>query len=204
MLSINILKDSCPYNFSAQISDLAVVLNPDIFETNIVNITILLGGIIYLGRNVLFAGLSKRQQKILGAVQSCERACTKASVNASTIIDISALIAAYFDTTTEYAKMLDFLISDHIICKGRDIFNASNVEAERLRYFKNYRFAMIAFELFEEIYDYMAFLSIKGFIFRLIIDCGYSYVSFDLEQQIMNHYVSQSQPRSACLTTNKV
>ena len=45
-------------SFSAQISDLSVGLNPDIFETNVVNITILLGGIIYLGSNALSASLS--------------------------------------------------------------------------------------------------------------------------------------------------
>ena len=42
-------------SFSAQISDLSISLNPDIFETNLVNITILLGGIIYLGSNALSA-----------------------------------------------------------------------------------------------------------------------------------------------------
>ena len=59
-------------SFSAQISDLSVGLNPDIFETNVVNITILLGGIIYLGSNALSASLSERQQKILGAIQEAE------------------------------------------------------------------------------------------------------------------------------------
>ena len=59
-------------SFSAQISDLSVGLNPDIFETNVINITILLGGIIYLGSNALSASLSERQQKILGAIQEAE------------------------------------------------------------------------------------------------------------------------------------
>jgi len=54
--------------FSIQISDLSVGLNPDIFETNVINITILLGGIIYLGSNALSASLTERQQKILGAI----------------------------------------------------------------------------------------------------------------------------------------
>ena len=45
-------------SFSVQTSDLAIGLNPDIFETNVVNITILLGGIIYLGSNALSAALS--------------------------------------------------------------------------------------------------------------------------------------------------
>ena len=59
-------------SFSAQISDLSVGLNPDIFETNVINITILVGGIFYLGSNALSASLSERQQKILGAIQEAE------------------------------------------------------------------------------------------------------------------------------------
>ena len=59
-------------SFSGQISDLAIGLNPDIFETNVINITILLGGIIYLGSNALSAALSERQQKIVGAIQEAE------------------------------------------------------------------------------------------------------------------------------------
>jgi len=59
-------------SFSAQVSDLAVGLNPDIFETNVINITILLGGIIYLGSNALSSALEERQQKILGAIQEAE------------------------------------------------------------------------------------------------------------------------------------
>ena len=59
-------------SFSGQISDLSVGLNPDIFETNVINITILLGGVIYLGSNALSAALSERQQKIVGAIQEAE------------------------------------------------------------------------------------------------------------------------------------
>ena len=35
-------------SFSIQVSDLSIALNTDIFESNVINITILLGGIIYL------------------------------------------------------------------------------------------------------------------------------------------------------------
>ena len=59
-------------SFSAQISDLAIGLNPDIFESNIINITLLLGGIIYLGSSALSESLSERQEKIVGAIQEAE------------------------------------------------------------------------------------------------------------------------------------
>merc|ERR1711935_773050 len=41
---------------------LAVSFNPDIFETNIINITLLLGGIVYLGSSALSESLSERQE----------------------------------------------------------------------------------------------------------------------------------------------
>ena len=59
-------------SFSIQVSDLSISLNTDIFETNVINITILLGGIIYLGSGALSTSLSERQQKILGAIQESE------------------------------------------------------------------------------------------------------------------------------------
>jgi F-type H+-transporting ATPase subunit b len=51
---------------------LAVSFNPDIFESNIINITILLGGIIYLGSSALSESLLERQEKIVGAIQEAE------------------------------------------------------------------------------------------------------------------------------------
>jgi len=60
-------------SFSGQISDLSVSLNLDIFETNVVNLVILVGGIFYLGSNLYqqvylnvnrkFWGLFKNQKK---------------------------------------------------------------------------------------------------------------------------------------------
>ena len=57
---------------------LAVSFNPDIFESNIINISLLLGGIIYLGSNALSESLSERQEKIVGAIQEAEERLTQA------------------------------------------------------------------------------------------------------------------------------
>ena len=48
-------------------------------ESNIINITLLLGGIIYLGSSALSESLSERQEKIVGAIQEAE---ASASVDA--------------------------------------------------------------------------------------------------------------------------
>jgi hypothetical protein len=49
-------------SFSTQISD--VSLNTDIFETNLINITILAGGLYYLLSGALSESLSERQQNL--------------------------------------------------------------------------------------------------------------------------------------------
>ena len=59
-------------SFSTQISALEVSLNTDIFETNVINITLLVGGLFYLLSGALSESLSERQQKILGAIQESE------------------------------------------------------------------------------------------------------------------------------------
>jgi F-type H+-transporting ATPase subunit b len=51
---------------------LAISFNPDIFETNVINITILLGGIIKLGSEALGNSLATRQENILGAIKEAE------------------------------------------------------------------------------------------------------------------------------------
>jgi len=66
--------------FSTQ---LAVSFNPDIFESNVINITILLGGIIYLGSNALSETLSERQQTIMGAIQEAEERLQQADIRLS-------------------------------------------------------------------------------------------------------------------------
>eukprot|EP00965_Chrysotila_dentata_P143859 4752677-Pleurochrysis_carterae.AAC.1 len=52
--------------------DSSLGFNPDIFETNVVNLAILVGGVFYLGSNALSESLTERQQRILGAIQESE------------------------------------------------------------------------------------------------------------------------------------
>jgi F-type H+-transporting ATPase subunit b len=59
-------------SFSIQVSDISLGLNPDIFESNVINIAILLGGVIYLGGNALSSNLDERQQNILDEIKGAE------------------------------------------------------------------------------------------------------------------------------------
>ena len=59
-------------SFSTLISEEGGSLLDTIFEANIINLTILVGGLFYLLSGVLSESLSERQQKILGAIQESE------------------------------------------------------------------------------------------------------------------------------------
>ena len=50
-----------------------------IFETNVINIIILLGGLIYILSRALSDNLTERQQTILGAIQESEERLNEAS-----------------------------------------------------------------------------------------------------------------------------
>ena len=56
-----------------------------IFETNVINITLLLGGLIYLLSGALKESLAERQQKILGAIQESEEKLEEAAPTEGTI-----------------------------------------------------------------------------------------------------------------------
>jgi len=59
-------------SFSGHVADFSIGLNIDIFETNLVNLILLTGGIFYLGSNALSESLMERQQRILGTIQESE------------------------------------------------------------------------------------------------------------------------------------
>lgn len=64
--------------FSIQIAE-GVSFNSDIFEANLINLIILGGGLFYLLSESLSESLSKRQQKILEAIQESEAKLEEAS-----------------------------------------------------------------------------------------------------------------------------
>ena len=66
-------------NFSNLVTEGSVGLNFDIFETNLINLVLLSGGIFYLGSNALSESLVERQQKILGAIQESEERLAQAT-----------------------------------------------------------------------------------------------------------------------------
>lgn len=66
-------------NFSEQVADAAISFNPDIFESNLINISILVGGLIYLLSDILSEGLAGRKQEILFTIQDAETRLAQAT-----------------------------------------------------------------------------------------------------------------------------
>lgn len=54
--------------------------NPNILETNVINIIILLSGLIYVLKNFLGSSLSIRQEKVLIAIQEAEEKLNQATI----------------------------------------------------------------------------------------------------------------------------
>jgi F0F1-type ATP synthase membrane subunit b/b' len=63
-------------SFSTQVADGGVSLKFDIFESNLINLTILVSGLFYLLSDALSESLAERQQRILGSIQESEEKTT--------------------------------------------------------------------------------------------------------------------------------
>jgi F0F1-type ATP synthase membrane subunit b/b' len=151
---------------SAQISGLLVDFykifdqSSHILETNVINITILLGGIIYLGSNALSASLSKRQQKIVGAIQEAEERLQQAinRLNKSEIQSDQAEIVS--DSIKTYAEKTAVQVKS-------DILNDGKVEIERLTSSVKSQITTIEAKVRKQISDYVVTLALKRLTLQL-------------------------------------
>jgi F-type H+-transporting ATPase subunit b len=66
-------------SFSTQIADGGISLQFDLFDSNIINLSILVGGLFYLLSGPLSESLSARQQTVIGAIQDSEEKLEKAT-----------------------------------------------------------------------------------------------------------------------------
>jgi F-type H+-transporting ATPase subunit b len=166
-------------SFSAQISDLSVGLNPDIFETNVINIVILLGGIIYLGSNALSASLSDRQQKILGAIQEAEerlqQAIIKLAESEKQLEQAQIVIESIKADAAKTAQQLKVGILDD----GKS-------EIERLTSSAKAQIVTIEAKVRKQISDYVVALAIKRVTSQ--IDGN---LNSTLQQQIIDRNISK-------------
>jgi len=166
-------------SFSAQVSDLAVGLNPDIFETNVINITILLGGIIYLGSNALSSALEERQQKILGAIQEAEERLQQAVARLAESekqLDQAQLVIDSIKTDAEKTAQQ----------VKNAILNDGKLEIERLTSTVKSQVATVEAKVRKQISDYVVTLALQRVTLQLE-----GKLTANVQQQIIDRNISK-------------
>jgi F-type H+-transporting ATPase subunit b len=162
-------------SFSAQIADLSV----DIFETNVINITILLGGIIYLGSNALSASLSERQQKILGAIQEAEERLQQAVARLAESEKQLEQAQIVIDSIKTDSQKTAMQVKSAILNDGK-------AEIERLTASAKSQVSTIEAKVRKQISDYVVALALKRVTLQLE-----GKLTSNLQQQIIDRNISK-------------
>ncbi len=166
-------------SFSTQISGVEVSLNTDIFETNVINIALLLGGVIYLLSGALGEALSERQKKILGAIQESEERLQEAD-------------ARFNESETQLAQaqmVMDSIKSDSETTAKQvkdTVLNDGKVEIERLTSSAKSQITTIEAKVRKQISDYVVALALKRITLQLE-----GKLNSDLQQQIIDRNISK-------------
>ena len=162
-------------SFSAQIADLSV----DIFETNVINITILLGGIIYLGSNALSASLSERQQKILGDIQEAEERLQQAVARLAESEKQLEQAQIVIDSIKTDSQKTAMQVKSAILNDGK-------AEIERLTSTAKSQITTIEAKVRKQISDYVVALALKRVTLQLE-----GKLTSNLQQQIIDRNISK-------------
>jgi F-type H+-transporting ATPase subunit b len=165
--------------FSVQISDLSVAVNTDIFESNVINITILLGGIIYLGSNALSSALDERQQKIVGSIQEAEERLNQAISPLSESEKQLAQAQLIVDSINADAKTTAQQVKSAILADGK-------TEIERLTSSAKAQIKTIESKVRKQISEYVVALALKRVTLQLE-----GKLNSDLQQQLIDRNISK-------------
>ena len=165
-------------SFSTQIADLEVSLNTDIFETNVINITLLAGGLFYLLSGALSDSLSERQQKILGAIQESEErlqeSVTRLTESETQLAQAAMVIESIQKDAEQTAKQVK-----------SSILNDGKSEIERLTSTAKAQIVTIENRVRKQISDYVVTLALKRITMQLE-----GKLNANLQQQIINRNIS--------------
>ena len=164
---------------SELIADFSVGLNLDIFETNIVNLTLLVGGIFYLGSNALSESLIERQQKILGAIQESEerleQAVVKLAESETNLKQAQLVIASIKEEAEATAKK----VKSGILTDGK-------TEIERLTATAKSQIGTIELKIRNQISEYVVSLALERVTMQLEGKLGES-----VQQQLIDKNISK-------------
>ena len=166
-------------SFSTQIADLEVSLNTDIFETNVINITLLAGGLFYLLSGALSDSLSERQQKILGAIQESEERLQESVTRLTESETQLAQAAMVIDSIQKDAEQTAKQVKSSILNDGKS-------EIERLTSTAKSQITTIENRVRKQISDYVVTLALKRITMQLE-----GKLNSNLQQQIIDRNISK-------------
>jgi F-type H+-transporting ATPase subunit b len=158
---------------------LAVSFNPDIFETNIINISILLGGIIYLGSNALSESLSERQEKIMGAIQEADERLQQADARLAESEKQLEQAQLIIDSIKSDAETTARNVKTSILTDGK-------TEIERLTSTAKSQIGTIEARVRKQISEYVVTLALKRVTLQLE-----GKLNSNLQQQILDRNISK-------------
>lgn len=154
-------------------------INFDIFETNIVNLAILAGGIFYLGSNALSETLVERQQRILGAIQESEERLAQAVQRlkeSETQLEQAQLVIASIKNDAETTAKQ---VKSAILTEGK-------AEIERLSSVAKSQIGTVEAKVRKQISDYVVALALQRVTSQLEGN-----ISTDVQQQIIDRNISK-------------
>ena len=166
-------------SFSGHVSDLSISFNPDIFETNLVNLAILVGGIVYLGSNALSASLSERQQKILAAIQESEERLQEAVARLAESEKQLEQAQIVIESIKTDAETTAKQVKSVILTDGK-------AEIERLTSSAKSQITTIESKVRKQISDYVVSLALKRVTLKLE-----GKLNAGLQQQIIDRNISK-------------
>lgn len=164
-------------DFSNLIAETSIGINFDIFETNIVNLTILTGGIFYLGSNALSESLTERQERILGAIQESEERLAQATQrlkeSEAQLEQAQIVISSIKSDAEKTAKQ----VKNTILAEGK-------VEIERLASVSKSQIITIESKIRKQISDYIVTLTLQRVSRQLIGKISYDQHGLIIERNI--------------------
>ena len=166
-------------SFSTLISDEGVSLNLDIFEANLINITLLAGGLFYLLSGALSESLSERQQRILGAIQESEEKLQEATTRLSEGETKLAQAQIVIDSIQKDAQQTAAQVKSSILTNGKE-------EIERLTATAKLQISTIEARVRKQISDYVATLALQRITMQLE-----GKINSSLQQQIIDINISK-------------
>jgi F-type H+-transporting ATPase subunit b len=164
--------------FSTQIAE-GVSFNPDIFEANLVNLVILVGGLFYLLSGALSESLSERQQKILGAIQESEERLEEATKKLADSETQLAQAQMVIESIGKDAEVTAKQVKSTILTNGK-------TEIERLTAAAKAQIGTIEARVRKQISDYVVTLALKRITMQLE-----GKLNSSLQQQIIDRNISK-------------